>query len=173
MSKHFQTFNRKIVERDTHSKQIHDRSSSWLGTGTSIKKMARLIYLYAPPPPPSLVLVILCGHVSVFYKKTSEIKHVNFIVDILIYDELKNVVQNLLLLRQVFCICIINDCPKPVYRLPYIAPLDLYRMGVFFEVRVILIVFPKYIFKKYISLNLKIVTVGKIWLQKIQINHKN
>jgi hypothetical protein len=86
----------------------------------------------------------------------------------LVYDELKNVVQNLLLLRQVFCICIINDCPKPVYRLPYIAPLDLYRMGVFFEVRVILIVFPK-----YISLNLKIVTVGKIWLQKIQINHKN
>ena len=86
----------------------------------------------------------------------------------MVYDELKNVVQNLLLLRQVFCICIINDCPKPVYRLPYIAPLDLYRMGVFFEGRVILIVFPK-----YISLNLKSVTVGKIWLQKIQINHKN
>jgi hypothetical protein len=62
-------------------------------------------------------------------------------ITILATDELKNVVQNLLLLRQVFCICIINDCPKPVYRLPYIAPLDLYRMGVFFEVRVILIVF--------------------------------
>ena len=43
----------------------------------------------------------------------------------------------------------------------------LYRMGVFWEGRVILIVFPK-----YISLNLKSVTVGKIWLQKIQINHK-
>ena len=41
-------------------------------------------------------------------------------------------------------------------------------MGVFFEGRVILIVFPK-----YISLNLKSVTAGKIWLQKIQINHKN
>jgi hypothetical protein len=25
---------------------------------------------------------------NVFYKKTSEIKHVNFIVDILVYDEL-------------------------------------------------------------------------------------
>jgi hypothetical protein len=38
MSKHFQTFNSKIVERDTPSKQIHDRSSSWLGTGYSHKK---------------------------------------------------------------------------------------------------------------------------------------
>jgi hypothetical protein len=167
MSKHFQTFNRKIVERDTPNKQIHDRSSSWYRYRYFHKKNGGVnLPLWAHPP--SLVLVILSGHVSVFYKKTSEIKHVNFIVDILVYDELKNVVQNLLLLRQVFCICIINDCPKPVYRLPYIAPLDLYRMGVFFEVRVILIVFPK-----YISLNLKIVTVGKIWLQKIQINHKN
>jgi hypothetical protein len=48
----------------------------------------------SPPPP---FLVILCVSVSVFYKKASEIKHVNFIVDILVYDELKNVVQNLLL----------------------------------------------------------------------------
>jgi len=31
---------------------------------------------------------MLCGHESVFYKKASEIKHVNFIVDILVYDEL-------------------------------------------------------------------------------------
>jgi hypothetical protein len=38
MSKHFQTFNRKIVERDTPNKQIHDRSSSWLGTRYSHKK---------------------------------------------------------------------------------------------------------------------------------------
>jgi hypothetical protein len=38
MSKHFQTFNSKIVERDTPSKQIHDRSSFWLGTGYSHKK---------------------------------------------------------------------------------------------------------------------------------------
>jgi hypothetical protein len=171
LSKHFQIFNRKIVERDTPNKQIHDRSSSWLGTGTSIKKNDGVnlpLWAHPPPPPPLLCLSHIIRHVSVFYKKASEIKHVNFIVDILVYDELKNVVQNLLLLRQVFCICIINDCPKPVYRLPYIAPLDLYRMGVFFEVRVILIVFPK-----YISLNLKSVTVGKIWLQKIQINHEN
>jgi hypothetical protein len=35
-----------------------------------------------------------------FPQKASEIKHVNFIVDILVYDELKNVVQNLLLLRK-------------------------------------------------------------------------
>jgi hypothetical protein len=34
-------------------------------------------------------LVILCVSVSVFYKKASEIKHVNFIVDILVYDEFK------------------------------------------------------------------------------------
>ena len=33
-------------------------------------------------------LVILCGHISVFYIKASEIKHVNFVVDILVYDEL-------------------------------------------------------------------------------------
>ena len=45
-------------------------------------------------------LVILCGHVSVFYIKASEIKHVNFVVDILVYGELKNVVLNLLLLRK-------------------------------------------------------------------------
>ena len=42
-------------------------------------KLAGLIYF---------LLVILCGHESVFYKKASEIKHVNFIVDILVYDEL-------------------------------------------------------------------------------------
>ena len=90
---------------------------------------------------------------------------------------------------------------------------SLYRMGVFFEDRIILIVFPKYIsflmklimycniYKYFIytkgsainllsflttqlqwvlnniyiytSSNLKSVTVGKIWLQKILINHKN
>ena len=42
-----------------------------------------------------------------------------------------------------------------LYRLPYIAPLDLYRipyrMGVFFEDRVILIVFP------YISFLMKLI----------------
>ena len=31
-----------------------------------------------------------------------------------------------------FCICIINDCPKPIpftiYRIPYITLLDLYRI---------------------------------------------
>jgi hypothetical protein len=35
-----------------------------------------------------------------FPQKASEIKHVNFIVDILVYDELKNVVQNLLLMSK-------------------------------------------------------------------------
>jgi len=37
-------FNRKIVERgtiDTPNAQIHDRSLSWLGIGTSIKKKWR------------------------------------------------------------------------------------------------------------------------------------
>jgi hypothetical protein len=38
MSKHFQTFNRKIVERYTSNKQIIDRSSFWLGTRYSHKK---------------------------------------------------------------------------------------------------------------------------------------
>ena len=41
-------FNSEIVERgkiDTPSKQIHDHSISWLGTGTSIKnKMVGLGY---------------------------------------------------------------------------------------------------------------------------------
>ena len=50
---------------------------------------------------------------------------------------------------QVFCICIINDCPKPIpftlYRTPRPRSHTLYRMGVFFEDRAILIVFPKYI----------------------------
>jgi hypothetical protein len=41
--------------------------------------------LRAHPP----FLVILCVSVSVFYKKASEIKHVNLIVDILVYDEFK------------------------------------------------------------------------------------
>ena len=62
------------------------------------------------------------------------------------------------------CICIINDCPKPIlftlYRTPRPISHTLYRMGVFFEGRIIY------------SLNLKSVTVGKIWLQQNQINHK-
>jgi len=52
------------------------------------------------PHTPPLFLVISCGHVSVFYKKASEIKYVNFVLDILVYDELKNVVHNLFLLRK-------------------------------------------------------------------------
>ena len=67
-----ETFNRKIVERDTPNKQIHVRSPSWLGTGTSMKYGRINLLLWAHPPPP--FLVILCGHVSVFYKKASEIK---------------------------------------------------------------------------------------------------
>jgi hypothetical protein len=87
-----ETFNRKIVERDTPNKQIHDSSSSWYRYRYFHKKVAGLIYFYGHPPH---LLVILCGHASAFYKKASEIKHVNFAVDILVYHELKNVVQNL------------------------------------------------------------------------------
>ena len=47
MSKHFQTFNRKIVERDIANKQIHDRSFSRLGTGTSIKSGGVNLLLWA------------------------------------------------------------------------------------------------------------------------------
>ena len=65
------------------------------GTGTSIKCGWFNLLLWAHLLPPPHFLVILCGHISVFYKKTSEIKHVNFAVDILVYHELKNVVQNL------------------------------------------------------------------------------
>ena len=65
---------------------------------TSIKSGAGVnLLLWAHPPP---FLVILCGHGKCFHKKASEIKHVNFIFDILVYDELKNVVQNLHLLRK-------------------------------------------------------------------------
>ena len=46
MSKHFQTINRKIVERDTANKQIHDRSFSRLGTGTSIKSGGVILLLW-------------------------------------------------------------------------------------------------------------------------------
>ena len=88
-----QTFNRKIVERDSPNKQIHDRSSSWYRYRYFHKKVAGLIYFSGHPPPH--LLVILCGHVSVFYIKASEIKHVNLVVDILVCHELKNVVQNL------------------------------------------------------------------------------
>ena len=66
--------------------------------GTFINSGGVNLLLWARPPP--LFLVILCVSVSVFYKKASEIKHVYFIVDILVYDELKNVVQNLFLLRE-------------------------------------------------------------------------
>ena len=52
---------------------------------TPIKSSGVNLLVWAHPPP---FLVILCGHESVFYKKASEIKHVNFIVDILVYDEL-------------------------------------------------------------------------------------
>ena len=52
---------------------------------TSIKSGAVNLLLRAHPP----FLVILCVSVSVFYKKASEIKHVIFIVDILVYDEFK------------------------------------------------------------------------------------
>jgi hypothetical protein len=62
------------------------------GTGTSITCGWFNLLLWAPPPH---FLVKLCGHVSVFYKKASEIKHVNLVVDILVCHELKNVVQNL------------------------------------------------------------------------------
>ena len=50
MPKHFQTINRNIVERDTANKQIHDRSSSRLGTGTSIKSGGVNLLLWAQPP---------------------------------------------------------------------------------------------------------------------------
>jgi hypothetical protein len=53
-----------------------------------------------------------------------------------------------------------------LYRLPYIAPLDLYRIPYIVWVSSLKAAL-------YTSLNLKSVTVGKIWLQKIQINHKN
>ena len=53
---------------------------------TSIKSGGVNLLLWAHPPP---FLVILCGHGKCFHKKASEIKHVNFIVDILVYDELK------------------------------------------------------------------------------------
>jgi hypothetical protein len=65
---------------------------------TSIKSGGVNLLLCAHTPP--LFFVMLCGHVSVFYKKASEIKRVNFVVDILVYHELKNVVQNLFLLRK-------------------------------------------------------------------------
>jgi hypothetical protein len=70
-------------------------------------------------PPP--FLVILCVSVSVFYKKASEIKHVNFIVDILVYDELKNVVQNLLLLREL-------KVPLPKIRPFFLMSCNLQKM---------------------------------------------
>jgi hypothetical protein len=53
MSKHFQTINRKIVERDTANKQIHDRSFSRLGTGTSIKSGGVNLLIWVQPPPPA------------------------------------------------------------------------------------------------------------------------
>jgi hypothetical protein len=49
------------------------------------------------------VKTVVCeerDHGKCIHTKASEIKHVNFIVDILVYDELKNVVQNQLLLRK-------------------------------------------------------------------------
>jgi hypothetical protein len=64
---------------------------------TPIKNGGVNLLLWAHSPP---FLVILCGHDKCFHKKASEIKHINSIVDILVYDELKNVVQNLLLLRK-------------------------------------------------------------------------
>ena len=67
------------------------------GTGTSIKcgGFNFLLWAHLLPPLHPHFLVIVCGHGSVFYKKASEIKHVNFPVDILVYHELQNVVQNL------------------------------------------------------------------------------
>ena len=56
--------------------------------------MAGLIFCYGLTSSSPHFLVILCGHISVFYKKASEIKHVNFAVDILVYHELKNVFVN-------------------------------------------------------------------------------
>ena len=64
---------------------------------TPIKSGGVNLLLWAHPPP---FLVILCGHGKCFHTKATEIKHVHFIVDILVYDELKNVVQNQLLLRK-------------------------------------------------------------------------
>jgi hypothetical protein len=51
-----ETFNRKIVERDTPNKQIHDRSSSWPGTGTSIK-CGGLIFFYGLTPHPHFLVI--------------------------------------------------------------------------------------------------------------------
>ena len=53
-----------------------------------------------------------------------------------------------------------------LYRIPYIAPLDLYRIPY-----ILWVSSSKAIY--ITSLNLKSVTVGTIWLQNIQINHKN
>ena len=49
-----------------------------------------------------------------------------------------------------------------LYRLPYIAPLDLYRIP-----------YIVWVSSSNTSLNLKSVTEGKIWLQQIHIKHKN
>jgi hypothetical protein len=63
---------------------------------TPIKSGGVNLLLWAHPPPfISHIMRSWC-----FHKKASEIKHGNFIVDILVYDELKNVVQNLILLRK-------------------------------------------------------------------------
>jgi hypothetical protein len=53
-----ETFNRKIVERDTPNKQIHDSSSSWPGTGTSIKCGGFNLLLWTHTPPPFLSHII-------------------------------------------------------------------------------------------------------------------
>ena len=52
-----------------------------------------------------------------------------------------------------------------LYYLPYIAPLDIYRIPY-----IVWVSSSKAAL--YTSLNLKSVTVGKIWLQQNQINHK-
>jgi hypothetical protein len=60
------------------------------GTDTSIKCGGFNLLLWAPPFLSHVMRSCKC-----FLQKTSEIKHVNLVVDILVYHELKNVVQNL------------------------------------------------------------------------------